>query len=55
MPAGLSTSRSAPLALTLRTVQEIAAPPKQMLPAFNIFFLVDSRFSSTSASENQSA
>lgn len=45
-PAGLSTSKSAPLALTLRTVQEITAPPKQMRPTFKTRFRVDSLLSS---------
>ena len=47
MPSRLSTSKSAPVALMLRTMQEIAAPPKEMLPAFRIRVRDDSLFSST--------
>lgn len=44
MPSGLSTSNRAPVALMLRTMQEIAAPPKEMLPAFRIRVRDDSLF-----------
>lgn len=44
MPSGLSTSKRAPNALMLRTTQEIAAPPKEMLPVFRTRVRNDSLF-----------